>query len=409
MDLNWHTEQRLIKELIPLERNPFGKINREKKKRLENKINRLGVFEIPTIDLNNELLTFNKRAHILMALGRGEETIDVRVPGRELTKDERREVILASNIHEGEWDGLILEEDYSDINLDEMGLDLEGIDLEVKEIAPADEPMPPSIESVHTDVVQGDLFEFIGDGIKHRLLCGDSTNADHVARLLEGGAPILMVTDPPYGVKYDPSWRHAAGINNSSRRGEVQNDNRADWRTTYALFPGAVAYVWHGGKHASIVADNLTEAGFEVIAQIIWNKQQMVFSRGDYHWKHEPFWYAVKQGKAHNWQGDRTQTTVWDIKNLVSAQDEDSKQLHGTQKPMDCMGIPIQNNTAKGDSVYDPFGGSGTSMAAAHKLKRNCYMMELDEKYVHLIAARMLKLYPSLKVTRNGSPYQPQE
>jgi hypothetical protein len=142
-ELTWITEQRKIKELVPLERNPFGKINREKKKRLENKITRLGVFEIPTIDLNNDLLTFNKRAHILVALGRGEETIDVRVPERPLTEDERKEIILASNVHEGEWDELILKEDFSDIDLGEVGVDLSALDAdeeEVKQIAEAPEP-----------------------------------------------------------------------------------------------------------------------------------------------------------------------------------------------------------------------------------------------------------------------------
>jgi DNA modification methylase len=401
--LEWRTEQRLIGDLIPLDRNPFGKINREKKKRLENKMNRLGVFEIPTIDVNGDLLTFNKRRHILVALGREGEIIDVRVPNRPLTREERQEVILASNVHEGSWDKAILEEDFSNLDLKELGIDIEDLDIETKRLIEAtnDEDRPNQLPE-NVDILQGDLFEFIGEGIKHRLFCGDSTNADHVARLLEGAVPILMVTDPPYGVNYDPTWRHKAGIINSSRKGSVANDDQADGKQTYALFTGDIAYVWHGGKHSNVVADNLQDCGFDLIAQIIWNKQQMVFGRGDYHWKHEPCWYAVREGKNHNWQGDRTQTTVWDIKNLLSATDDDSKQLHGTQKPIECMATPIRNHTAIGDSVYDPFGGSGTTMVAAHQLRRNCYMVELGIEYCYGIVQRMKKLDHSLKVTKNG-------
>ena len=401
--LVWHNEQRKISELIPLERNPFGKINREKKIRLENKINRLGLFEIPTIDLNNDLLTFNKRRHILVALGREDEMIDVRIPNRALTKEERQEVILASNIHEGDWDKLILEEDYSNIDLLELGINLDELDMETKKLFDdtADD-VNQEVQMDKGDVIEGDLFEFVGEGISHRLLCGNSTNADHVSKLINGTAPIIMVTDPHYGVDYDPSWRKEAGANSSDRMGVVQNDNRADWLETYSLFTGSIAYVWHGGKHAHTVAKNLEDAGFDIAYQIIWNKQSIVFGRGDYHWKHEPCWYAVKKGSPHNWQGNRTSSTVWDINNLNGATDEDSKQFHSTQKPIECMAIPLKNNSAIGDYCYDPFGGSGTTMVAAHQLRRNCYMMELDLVYCHQIVQRMKKLDPSLKVYKNG-------
>ncbi len=127
--LEWTTEKRLVKDLIPLEKNPFGRISEEKKQRLADKLRRLGVYQIPTIDLNNELLTFNKRRHILVAIGRGEEIIDVRVPNRALSQQERQEVILSDNVHEGEWDRQILEDLFSDIDLDEIGINLNAIAL----------------------------------------------------------------------------------------------------------------------------------------------------------------------------------------------------------------------------------------------------------------------------------------
>lgn len=124
---------------------------------------------------------------------------------------------------------------------------------------------------------------------QHRILCGDACNAQDVERLLSGVKPNLMVTDPPYGVDYDPHWRAEAGVNNNRKKmGEVVNDERADWRQAYDLFPGAVAYVWHAGKYASEVQRSLEASGFEMRAQIIWAKDRFALSRGDYHWQHEP-------------------------------------------------------------------------------------------------------------------------
>jgi hypothetical protein len=124
---------------------------------------------------------------------------------------------------------------------------------------------------------------------RHRLVCGDSTDPETVARALGGARPHLMVTDPPYGVEYDPAWR-----GETKRTGRVLNDDRADWRAAWALFPGEVAYVWHGALHAAIVAESLAACGFAIRSQIIWAKDRLVMGRGHYHWQHEPCWYAVK-------------------------------------------------------------------------------------------------------------------
>jgi DNA modification methylase len=212
---------------------------------------------------------------------------------------------------------------------------------------------------------------------RHRLLCGDSTVAADVERVLGTVRPHLMVTDPPYGVDYDPGWRATAGLKqNKERLGKVANDDRADWRDAWALFPGSVAYVWHAGRYASIVQDSLSSVGFTVRSQIIWAKDRFALSRGHYHWQHEPCWYAVRNGPA-GWTGDRKQSTLWQI----TAREGPGFE-HGTQKPVECMKRPIENKSSPGQAVYEPFSGSGTTIIAAEIAGRVCHAIELLGQYV---------------------------
>jgi DNA modification methylase len=247
---------------------------------------------------------------------------------------------------------------------------------------PDDAPAVPE----HPVTQPGDLW-LLG---RHRLLCGDSTSAADVERLLAGVAPHLMVTDPPYGVNYDPAWRNRAaaegkiGQKKSTRAvGQVANDDRADWRDAWTLFPGTVAYVWHAGTKAGIVQDSLDACGFETRAQIVWAKNNFAIGRGHYHCKHEPCWYMVRKGGVGAWSGDRTQTTLWQIdKNLKS------ETGHGTQKPVECMKRPIENNSSPGQAIYEPFSGSGTTIIAAEMTGRACYAIEISPAHVDVAVKR---------------------
>ncbi len=226
-------------------------------------------------------------------------------------------------------------------------------------------------------VQRGDVYLLGG----HRLACGDATNADDVARLLNGERPLLTVSDSPYGVLYDPTWR--AG---TRRKGKVTNDDRADWSEVWALSPSDVIYAWHGGLHAAVAERSIVAAGFEVRAQIIWVKQSLVMGRGSYHWQHEPCFFAVRQGATAHWIGDRKQSTVWEIDNLRAAGTaEDAVTDHGTQKPVECMERAIRNH--EGD-VYDPFCGSGTCLVAAHRQGRRAFCMDVEPKYVQMALER---------------------
>jgi DNA modification methylase len=219
---------------------------------------------------------------------------------------------------------------------------------------------------------------------KHRIVCGDSTDADTVSKCLNGVAPHLMVTDPPYGVDYDPSWREKAGVAGGDyAKGTVLNDDRADWREAWALFPGDVAYVWHAGLFAGVVGDSLIAARFKLRSQIVWDKGRLVLSRSDYHWQHEPCWYAVREGKTGRWAGDRKQSTVWNID-----KPRKSETGHGTQKPVECMKRPIENNSSPGQTVYEPFSGSGTTIIAGEMTGRCIYAIELNPAYVDVAVKR---------------------
>ena len=248
-------------------------------------------------------------------------------------------------------------------------------------------PEPPKKPVVRL----GDLWE-LGD---HRLLCGDATSENDVAMCISKSKPHLMVTDPPYGVEYDPDWRNRAGIGAHNAVGIVTNDDRADWRKAWALFPGDVAYVWHADRHASSVQSSLESIGFEIVCQIIWAKTRLIISRGDYHWQHEPCWYAVKKGKRHNWRGGRSQTTLWQIEHRKS------ETGHSTQKPIECMKRPIENNSVAGDHIYEPFAGSGTMIIACEMTKRRALAIEIDPGYVQVCIERW-ENFTGRKATLDG-------
>ena len=336
------------------------------------------------VDGDNGIIAGHGR--VLAARQLGLTTVPV-IELAHLTPAQKQAYILADNqlaLAAG-WDKDLLALEIGELN--DLGIDIDGLGFDAREIDallrhgetdPREEETPPVPASPVSRI--GDLW-CLG---AHRLICGDATDAATVARVLNGVAPHLMVTDPPYGVAYDPAWRNDIGAAKTRRTGKVMNDDRADWRDAWALFPGDVAYVWHGALHATTVAESLVAAGLAIRSQIIWAKERLVLSRGDYHWQHEPCWYAVRQKATGHWSGDRKQTTLW----TIPGRDQDAATIHGTQKPVECMRRPILNNSAPGQAIYEPFSGSGTTLIAAETTGRICLAIELDPAYVDVAVLR---------------------
>ena len=323
-----------------------------------------------------------------------------------LSAAQKRALAIADNklaLNAG-WDDELLRLELGELGLEGFDLSLIGFsDLELKDIlADRTEGLtdPDDVPEVQAEAVTvtGDVW-LLG---RHRLVCGDSTDAGVVEAVLGGVKPHLMVTDPPYGVDYDPVWHvkaaDAGQIKGAGRRGTVglvTNDDRADWREAWALFPGDVVYVWHASMFGAVVAEGLAESRFALRSQIIWVKASFAISRGHYHWQHEGCWYAVKDGSTGHWNGDRSQSTVWHIEKKTS------DTGHSTQKPVECMKRPIENNSSPGQAVYEPFSGSGTTIIAAEMTGRACHAIEISPNYVD-VAVRRWQAFAGQTATLEG-------
>jgi DNA modification methylase len=300
------------------------------------------------------------------------------------------------------WDDELLALELQELNEADFDLSLTGFDpKEIDDLllTPEDDDAANAIPPVPDNPVSctGDLW-MCG---KHRILCGDSTSADDVAKLLGDRKPLLMVTDPPYGIELDSEWRDRAGLNGCGaaessymkHRTEghtettISGDTRADWSEAFELVPSIqIAYVWHASVFTREVLNGLLRIGFLYPQQIIWNKGRTVLTRTHYWYQHEPCWYTRKKNAP--WFGKAGKnSTVWDSaspKFIMGGSDEE-KFDHPTQKPVDLMRCPILNHTKQGELVYEPFLGSGTTLAAAELTERVCMGIELDPKYVDVI------------------------
>lgn len=229
----------------------------------------------------------------------------------------------------------------------------------------------------------GDLFE-LGP---HRLLVGDSTDAGDVWRLVGGASVDLLVTDPPYGVAYAGRTRRALTIANDNLGEAGTRQLVAEALRAAPLKPGGAFYVFApgGALHLAFLLA-LSDAELPVHQALVWVKDRFVLGHGDYHARHEPILYGWRAGAAHHFVPDRTQDTVWEV-------DRPSRSAeHPTMKPVALIERAVRNSSRPGETVYDPFSGSGTTLIAAEITSRTAFAMEIDPRYAQVALERWAAL-----------------
>lgn len=310
-------------------------------------------------------------------------------------EEQKNQFLIKDNVGFGEWNWDELKIDWDAEQLTEWGLDIPDFKPQVLEAEEDNYEIP---EEIKTDIVLGDLFE-IGE---HRLLCGDSTQTDTFSKLFNGQMADLVVTDPPYNVSYEGKTKDKLTIQNDSMKDGDFYQFLYDFYTALGSFTkaGGSWYVWHADSEGANFRKAMSDSGIMVKQCLIWVKNSMVMGRQDYQWKHEPCLYGWKEGAAHGWYSDRKQTTILEF-------DRPSRNAeHPTMKPIPLIAYQIGNSSKQGDIVADGFGGSGTTMVAAHQLNRKGYLVEFDPKYCQVIVERMHKLDPTLEIKRNGVAYK---
>ena len=307
-----------------------------------------------------------------------------------LSDRQRRAYVLADNqlaLNAG-WDLDVLRSELKDLVDEDFNIDLIGFsDEELKDLMP--EELEPEYDGDADAVPEppedpitkpGDLW-VLGE---HRLLCGDSTNLQHVERLMNGKKADLWLTDPPYNVDYEGKTKEKLAIENDSMSDSDFRQFLVDVYTAAdaVMNAGGAFYIWHADSEGFNFRGAAADMGWQVRQCLIWLKQHMVMGRQDYHWKHEPCLYGWKEGAAHLWNTDRKQTTVLEF-------DRPSRNKeHPTMKPVDLFQYQMCNSTKKGAIVLDSFGGSGTTLIAAERSRRKACLMELDPRYCDVIVKR---------------------
>ena len=307
-----------------------------------------------------------------------------------LSDRQRRAYVLADNqlaLNAG-WDLDVLRSELKDLVDEDFNIDLIGFsDEELKDLMP--EELEPEYDGDADAIPEppedpiskpGDLW-VLGE---HRLLCGDSTNLQHIERLMDGKKADLWLTDPPYNVDYEGKTKEKLVIENDSKSDSDFRQFLVDVYTSAdaVMNAGGAFYIWHADSEGFNFRGAAADMGWQVRQCLIWLKQHMVMGRQDYHWKHEPCLYGWKEGAAHLWNTDRKQTTVLEF-------DRPSRNKeHPTMKPVDLFQYQMCNSTKKGAIVLDSFGGSGTTLIAAERARRKACLMELDPRYCDVIVKR---------------------
>ena len=408
--LEWSTTQKNIKDLVPCDFNPRS-ITDQEMKILKESLEKFNLVEIPVIDLDNTVIAGHQRIAALFILGRGNETIDVRIPNRKLTQEEFKEYMLRSNISNGEFDWEKIEDFFQDIDLEGIGMDLGDFEEFLKQNSstpPEEEGVFDASLSSSPTSLEGDLFELVSvdKGIKHRFLCGDSTSPESFNKVFGNEKMDLLVTDPPYNVNYEGGTKEKLKIKNDKMTDDKFFNFLYDYFVNTFVFanPGAPAYIFYSDSESINFRSAMLKAGYKISSTLVWIKNTFVLGRMDYHMQHEPVLYCentnpneanhqeVKEHEsiiygwnskgAHPWYSDRKQSSVLEF-------DKPQRNAeHPTMKPIDLIGYLIKNSSKQMDIVADGFLGSGSTLIASEMNWRQCRGLELDPRFSDVIVRR---------------------
>ena len=323
-----------------------------------------------------------------------------------LTEAQKKAYIIADNrmAMDAGWDEKLLRVEIEALQAEAFDLSLTGFDdKELSDLFKDDADVQEDDFDVDAEL-EKPTFSKTGDVWtlgRHRLVCGDSTKTDTFEVLMNGRKANLVVTDPPYNVNYEGT------------AGKIKNDNLADEKFYRFLFDAfsniekvmaddASIYVFHADTEGLNFRKAFSDAGFYLSGCCIWKKPSLVLGRSPYQWQHEPCLYGWKKSGKHQWYSDRKQTTIWEFEKTKKNTD------HPTMKPIPLLAYPIQNSSMSNTLVLDPFGGSGSTLIACEQTDRDCYTIELDEKYCDVIVKRYIEqtgTSESVSVERNGRTY----
>lgn len=404
-----------IEELKPAGYNPRKELTPDdaEYQKIKRSIDEFGYVDPVIVNADMTVIGGHQRLKVLKDLGYDEiECVMI-----DIDKDHEKALNLALNKITGEWDDAKLKDLLQELDTGAIDMDITGFDFdEIEQLLGQEHQEEASEDDFDTDealvaIVEpkakhGDVYR-LG---KHRLMCGDSTKAEDVEKLMDGQMARMMLTDPPYNVNYEGT------------AGKIENDNMSDdnfYEFLCAAFTqmyenaeqGCPIYVFHSDSEGLNFRKAYKEAGFKLAECLVWVKNALVMGRQDYQWRHEPILYGWKEGAGHHWYGARNKTTVFDdTADIDKMKKEDMStllheimdapstilyenkptinDLHPTMKPLKLCGKIISNSSEAGDIILDSFAGSGSTMMAAEQLGRSCYTMEFDPKYVDVIIKR---------------------
>lgn len=388
------TKKLKLSQIKPNPTNPrkIGKVEMERLvKSLQDFPEMLELREI-IVDENNIILGGNMRYRALKKIGEKECVAKI-VTG--LTLDQKREFIIKDNSAFGEWDMDLLSSSWGDLPLVEWGVDLPEDWLVEEKTDPADaEPQIDRAEELNKvwKVKAGDLWQ-IGE---HRLLCGDSTKAEDVARVMGGEKAAATITDPPYSVNYDRSQEERGGNISAHNAYKEADINPTDLLKFMLIIPcDILVFSYPVDRHFFELADSIRHASFEVRKELVWVKDTFSFWMGaKYQQRHEPILICARKGKPLNANVPANQSTVFEFPRPKA------HDIHATAKPIELWTLLVTYHSEKGDNVFEPFLGSGTTMVACQNLNRKCRGLEISPEYCSVILQRMQDAFPNIEIKR---------